>query len=314
MKFKIKFVDQIVGALSIIAIAALIFIVFFIGSKQKWFVPKHYYYTQINSASSISEGMGISYKGFTIGKLSKITLTENDQVRIDFYISDEYIQKVTEGSIIELAVSPIGLGTSVVFHPGVGKSIIEEDSFIPEKSSAEARKILDEKMCIIEGSSDSITAIVGSVGTLLVDVDELVKQLNDVIAGNPNIPLSNILIELQSTVEQVNNVLTNVETLTASLSNPQGLIPKLLESEETKGSIDQLFATINTTITDVNGISSSVSEEMPQISVLLAQVQIMLQQVQDVLEGVKNNPLIKNGVPTHVDNESATPKQRGDKF
>jgi len=48
MKFKIKYADQIVGILSLIAIIALIFIIFLIGSTQKWFVPKHNYYTVIS--------------------------------------------------------------------------------------------------------------------------------------------------------------------------------------------------------------------------------------------------------------------------
>ena len=314
MKFKIKFADQIVGTLSIFAIAALVFIIFFIGGKQKWFVPKHPYYTIMNSASSLSEGMGITYKGFTIGKLTKISLTEEDKVRIDFYISDEYIQKSTEGSIIELAVSPIGMGASIKFHPGVSSSIIEDSSFIPERTSAEAQKLIEEKKCIIVDTVDSMTSIVSTAMGLVKDIDELIKLLNDTISGNPNIPLANIIIQLQSTVNEVNAILSNVNTLTASLSDPQGLIPRLLESEETKGSIDRLFNTINTTISDVNGISTSLNDEMPQVSVLLAQLQIMLQQVQDVLEGVKNNPLIKGGVPTHLNGESSTPKSREENF
>ena len=69
MKFKIKYADQIVDILSIIAIIALIFIIFLIGSTQKWFVPKHNYYTVISTAANISVGKSITYKGFEIGKI-----------------------------------------------------------------------------------------------------------------------------------------------------------------------------------------------------------------------------------------------------
>ena len=119
MKFKIKYADQIVGTLSIFAIAALIFIIFLIGTKQKWFVPKHPYYTVVSSGSNVSEGMAIQYKGFGIGKVKNITLNEKDQVIVNFYISDEYINRITEGSVLELSVSPIGLGSSMIFHPGI---------------------------------------------------------------------------------------------------------------------------------------------------------------------------------------------------
>jgi len=330
MKFKIKFADQIVGTLSIMAIAALVFIIFFIGSKQKWFVPKHPYYTILSSASGVSEGMGINYKGFTIGKLTKVALTEDDKVRIDFYISDEYIQKSLTGSIIEMAASPIGLGTSCTFYPGNGTEIIPDESFIPEKSSAEAKELISSYMVTIPENSDGISAIIGTAMGLVSDIDSLVVELRDAFAAKTgtktlddgqtvedpasNGALKDILLNVDETLSQVAQIMANLEVLTANLSDPQGLVPKLLESEASKGTFDQLFASINTTIADVNGISTSVNEEMPQISVLMSQVQIMLQQIQDVLEGVKNNPLIKNGVPTRVDGESSAPKSREDKF
>lgn len=330
MKFKIKFADQIVGTLSILAIAALVFIIFFIGSKQKWFVPKHNYYTTLNSASGVSEGMGINYKGFTVGKLTKIELTEEDNVRVGFYISDEYIKKCTAGTIIELAASPIGLGTSCTLHPGNGTQIIPDDSFIPERSSPEAKLLIENAMCSIPENSDGISSIINTAMGLVTHIDNLIVDLNDAFTAktgtkttetgevvedpNSNGALKDILLNVDYTLAEVTQIMSDLEALTAKLSDPQGLIPKLLESEENKGVIDQLFTTINTTMSDVNGISTSVSEEIPQISVVMAQVQIMLQQIQDVLEGVKNNPLIKNGVPVRTEGESSAPKVREDNF
>jgi len=330
MKFKIKFADQIVGTLSILAIAALVFIIFFIGSKQKWFVPKHPYYTMLPTAAGVSEGMGINYKGFTVGKLTKVSLTDDDKVRVDFYISDEYIQKSTTGSIIELAASPIGLGTSCTFYPGNGTEIIPDESFIPEKSSAEAKELIAKAMVTIPENSDGINAIINMAMGLVGDIDSLIVELKDAFAAKTgtkttesgqvvedpasNGALKDILLNVDYTLAEVTQILKDLEALTAKLSDPQGLIPKLLESEDSKGTIDQLFATINTTMADVNGISTSVSSEMPQISVVMAQVQIMLQQIQDVLEGVKNNPLIKSGVPNRVEGESSSPKVREDNF
>ena len=93
MKFKIKFADQIVGALSIIAIAALVFFTFFIASTQKWFVKKHYFFTKISSANSVNEGMALQYKGFAIGKVKKISLGDDDNVIVHFYVLDEYIDR-----------------------------------------------------------------------------------------------------------------------------------------------------------------------------------------------------------------------------
>ncbi|MBO7582302.1 MAG: MCE family protein [Treponema sp.] len=337
MKFKIKFADQIVGALSITAIAAIIFFTFFIASTQKWFVKKHHFFTEISSANSVSEGMSLQYKGFAIGKVKKITLSENDTVQVYFYVLDEYIDRVTQGSIVELSVSPIGLGSSFIFYQGNSSKLIVDNSFIPEKSSAKAKEMIKEGQVIIVETNDTINTIIGSVTSLINHIDELVQQINELIAGNEEIPLAktinnvnrilrqvsallagdesvpmaSIVNDLNTTVDTLNSILSDVNGLTA---DPQGLVPKLLETEESKGTFDKLYAALDTTIQDLNGISGSLDSEMPQVSILLAQVQTLLKQVQDVMVGLKNNPLLKKGVPERTEQQAATPKLREESF
>ena len=337
MKFKIKYADQIVGALSIFAIAALIFITFFILSTQKWFVKKHYYYSKVASASSVSEGMSLQYKGFGIGKVKKISLLDDDSVEVRFYVLDEYIDRVTEGSIVELSVSPIGLGSSLIFYQGAGREIIEDGSYIPEKATQEAQALIKTGQVVIPETNDTLNTIIGSATSLVNHINELVQEITQLIAGNEqlplaqtvneintilkqvsallsgddSIPIANIIDDLGKSVDSLNAILGDVNNLT---SDPQGLIPKLLETEESKGTFDKLYAAIDTTIQDLNGISGSLDSEMPQVSILMAQVQTLLKQVQDVMTGLKNNPLLKNGVPERFEQQNATPKLREENF
>lgn len=183
MKFKIKHVDQIAGALSILAIAALFFIIFLIGSTQKWFVPKHMYYTIIPTAS-ITEGKAVTYKGFEIGKIKSIKLTDGDRVRVDFYITDEYVSKCVRDSIIEISVSPIGLGSSVIFYPGNSKALMGDGTFVPEKSSEDAKRIIKNKLIYTAEQTDSINTLISIATSLLKNVDILVKQINLALEGN----------------------------------------------------------------------------------------------------------------------------------
>lgn len=340
MKFKIKYADKIVGILSLVAIAAIVFIIFILGTKQKWFVPKHPYYTVVSSAANVSESMTILYKGFGIGKVTKIILNEKDFVEVHFYISDEYNDRIKENSVIELQTSPIGLGSSLVFHPGRSDKLMEEDSLIPERSSPRARKLIEEKKVFIAENTDSIGGIINSVTRLINqvngliagdkryplaqtinEINELLAQINKLLSGDTSIPIAGIVDQVNGTIEginetigSINGILGDVNSLTSDLQNTQGLVPRLLESEENKGAIDQLFVTVNSTLNDLNGISTTLDDEMPQISVLLSQVQVLLTQVQDVVEGVKNNPLIKGGVPDHTQKEAASPKLRQEDF
>jgi phospholipid/cholesterol/gamma-HCH transport system substrate-binding protein len=302
MKFKIKYADQIVGILSLIAIIALIFIIFLIGSTQKWFVPKHNYYTIISSASNISDGKAITYKGFEIGKIKNFSLDSNDQVVVNFYITDDYKNKLVKGSIIEILSSP--LGSSVVFYPGNNQELLEENSFIPERSSEEAKELIKTQQVSIAEQTDSINTILALATSLVSDIDNLVKQLNIALEGKESTPLSN-------TIAEVNGILANINSITSDAS---GLVPKLLEDENSQGSIANLLLQLNSTMGDINSITTSVEGEMPGISLLISQVQTLLKQMQDVMEGLKNNPLLKNGISEKPEKESATPKLREDNF
>jgi phospholipid/cholesterol/gamma-HCH transport system substrate-binding protein len=216
MKFKIKYADQIVGILSLVAIIALIFIIFLIGSTQKWFVPKHNYFTVISSASNISVGKAITYKGFEIGKIKSFSLGDDDKVIVNFYISDDYKNKIVRDSIIEILTSP--LGSSVVFYPGNSNSFLPDNSFVPERSSEEAKSLIMNKRVSVVEQTDSINTILAMATTLVGDIDTLVKQINIALEGKEDTPLT-------YTITQLNAILTNLTHLT---QDPSGLVPELL--------------------------------------------------------------------------------------
>ena len=302
MKFKIKYADQIVGILSLIAIIALIFIIFLIGSTQKWFVPKHNYFTVISSASNISVGKAVTYKGFEIGKIKSFSLDDNDKVIVNFYISDDYKNKIVRDSIIEILTSP--LGSSVVFYPGNSNSFLPDNSFIPERSSEEAKALITNKRVSVVEQTDSINTILAMATTLVGDIDTLVKQINTALEGNESTPLT-------YTITQLNGILTNLNHLT---EDPTGLIPKLLEDENAQGSIANALMQLDSTMAEINKITASVESNMPGVSILISQMQTIMKQMQDVMEGLKNNPLLKNGISEKPEKENATPKLREDNF
>ena len=302
MKFKIKYADQIVGILSLIAIIALIFIIFLIGSTQKWFVPKHNYYTIISSASNISAGKAITYKGFEIGKIRSFTLDESDMVRVNFYITDDYRSKAVKNSIIEILTSP--LGSSVVFYPGNSLDYLPDNSYVPERSSDRAKELIKYKMVSVVEQTDSLNTILAMATTLVGDIDTLVKQINIALEGKENTPLA-------YTIAQVNEILEHINEITA---DSNGIVPKLLEDENSQGSIANVLKQLDTTMGDINSITASVEGNMPGVSIMISQMQTLLKQMQDVMEGIKNNPLLKNGISEKPEKENAAPKLREDNF
>ena len=302
MKFKIKYADQIVGILSLFAIIALIFIIFLIGSTQKWLVPKHNYYTVISSATNINAGKAITYKGFEIGKIRSFSLNDEDKVVVNFYITDDYRSKAVRNSIIEILTSP--LGSSVVFYPGNSNSYLEENAFVPERSSEEAKELIKNNLVSVVEQTDSINTILAMATNLVGDIDTLVQQLNIALEGKEDTPLTN-------TIKEINGILANLNEITA---NADGLVPRLLEDKNAQGAIAKTLLQLNSTMGDINSITTSVDSNMPGISLLITQLQTLVKQMQDVMEGLKNNPLLKNGISEKPEKENAAPKLREDNF
>lgn len=325
MKFKIRYADQIVGVFSIVALVVLMVLVFALGAKQNWFVRKNVYYTRFESGSSIKPGMDITYKGFGIGKIKDISL-ENDVVMVEFYILDDYMEYVKEYSLLEFSSNILGLGTSFVWHPGKGTGIIEPGSEIYRFDSREGEKIRRDRLIDYDKSSDAISGIINKVEPLLDAVTRLVRDIDTAIRGQnfqgpdgsvQENEIGKILKNLDEVTLNVAALTKDITYLTSKLGGDDGAIAAIL-GESGSQSIDDILKNLDELLGKVGGIGDQagnmIESTTPQLDAVLGQVDTLLLQLQDVLTGVKNNPLIKNGVPDRSQETSATPNLRNGEF
>jgi len=334
MKFSIRHSDKIVGLLIILAIAILIFVIFLIGSNQRWFARDGQYMTYFNSASGISANMAILYKGFTIGHVKKVNLTEGDLVEITFTIFEEYTQRVTEGSLVEVQSSPIpGLGGGFIFHPGRGTELIPDGGLIPEINSAEARLLRSRRLTDVSTSSDSINNIINQVNNLLETINislsgsdgaddltlgQILLNAEKITGGITNLAdtlteqITPIMAQIDSVMDQLKQltpILNNVEDITSDIgavtkqvSDPSSSVMSLLDGNGV------LYTGIEDAITSLSGIignlektSDFIPAQLPQIAVLINEVNTVLRTAQDVLTSLTNNPLLRGGIPERIE-------------
>jgi len=284
MKFSIRFADQIVGTLVILALAILVFVIFMLGKNQRWFMQDYQYRTYFTSASGVSPNMPVLYKGFTIGNVKRITLTEDDRVEITFTIFEEHIQRVKEGSLVEVEESPIGLGSKFIFHPGLGDEVIPEGNVIPEVNAPEARFYIARGLSDIPKTNDSIGNIINNVNSFLETINISLSGAE----GSENYPIGSILKDIEKTLAQV--------------SDPSGAVMQLLDGE------GPVYTNLALILDDLSGVVSSlnrtiefVPEQLPQIVVLIEELNSSLRKVQDVLTAVSNNPLLRGGIPDRIE-------------
>ena len=340
MKFKIRYADQIVGTLALAAVLAVIAVIFMLGSKQRWFARDYSFSTTFETATGISAGMPLLYKGFTIGKIRTIALNKDDRVDVTFAVYDTYYDRAREGSLVELIINPIGLGNQFLFHPGNGTALIREGSFIVRADTPEGQDIVTAGLCTIPKRDDTITNLIAQINPLLTNINDTLVQVNGAFRGTGKGPLAETLTGVAKSMTNVSGITTevygsidtvmeditaltanvkqitsNLETLSGKMTDPKGLVPTLIDPDGTMfASIDGSLKAVEGTLGNVEDSSAILKTQVPEIARLIEDLRIALVKGQDVLEALRNNPILKNGVPERIKTDSSGTNSRNIEF
>jgi phospholipid/cholesterol/gamma-HCH transport system substrate-binding protein len=330
MKFTIRFVDQIVGVFIIIALGALVFVIFMLGSSQRWFSRDYYFKTYFSTAAGLSSNMAVQFKGFTIGHVKSFDLTDDDRVEVRFSIYDTYISRVRQGSLVEILVSPIGLGNQFIFFPGLGSELVAEGELIPDVNSPEGAAALAGGLAYIPRQEDSITVILNRAGVLLesanvvmLEIDEVLSQVKSAFEGTSDTTLGRTMGEVETAVKSIQvlpeNISETLDTLTAQirpiLDNLNEISEKLNAADGTVTAVldsrgpvyTNLVKSLNAvsgTLANLEKTSAFLPAQVPQLAVLISDLRNAVKTAEDVLVALTNNPLLKGGIPQNVETRS----------
>jgi len=321
MKFSIRFADQIVGALIILAMVILVFVIFMLGSSQRWFSRDYSFKTYFPTAVGLSKNMPVQYKGFTIGRVRSFELA-GEQVEVRFTIFDTYIDRVRNGSLVEVLASPIGGlgGNQFIFFPGMGKDLIPEGETIPAVNSDEGRQLVAMGLAVNPERNDNINNIMNSVGTLLGTLNVILKDMEEAFAGTEKTSLGRTMggleqatsglqqmaqklpTDIEDTMSrlmtQLEPILVNLRQVSGKVADPDGTIAAILSADgdvykDLVKSLDALSGTLR----NVEKTSEVLPSQAPQLAAMITEVRALINTLQDVGTAAKNNPLLKGGVP-----------------
>jgi phospholipid/cholesterol/gamma-HCH transport system substrate-binding protein len=371
MKFRIRFVDQIVGIFVLLAIVGIAVILIFIGINQRWFAKNYYFTSTFPSGEGLAVGMPIMLQGFEIGKISRSSLTTDNRVDIEFSVEDTYYDKILPYTVIELISSPIGLGTTLKLHPGKAKGRpLPEHSLIPSLNSPEGQEYVDKGLVEMPKGEDVIGSVLAKVNPILDETRNTIAQLRrvatdvDLALNGKGGPVGSMVNELSLTPARLNrtidivndrvdtitndvNVITgktedilgridtvtknlqdiseNLKATSEGLKDTKGLAMRLLDPKGSVNSfmnddnalynqVDEALKNLNQITVQIKGFVDYVNGTRPQISNLLEKGSTTLDQGKDVLEAVKNNPLLKGGVPEKKPQSSTLNSYRDEDF
>jgi phospholipid/cholesterol/gamma-HCH transport system substrate-binding protein len=326
MKFKIQFASEIVGIFVLIAVIALATILIMMGINQRWFARNYYYTSRFSSGKGLERGMSINFKGFEIGKITDIYLTDENDVEIQFYIQDKYQPKVFENSVLQHTSSALGFGGDLIFHQGAQQTNpLEEFSYIPSLDLPEGRYLVTRGLVKVARDEDAITRVIDDVEPILENVNQLLLSMNTTLTalndpGAGDSALGEVMKNLVRTTTDlsaflhqarpsINAIIANLDGMT---KDPQGLVTKLLDP---KGSLATLLDDNNRLFNQIEGILQDAAYSMgearnfstifttarPQILELLEEGRQAIRLSQDVLEGLRNNPLLSGGISPRLE-------------
>jgi len=310
MKFRIRYADQLVGLLTIIALLSLIVVVVFLGKAQRWFSKNYNFKTYASTASGLSLNMNITFRGIPIGNVKSYRILDNNQIEVFFTIQDEYRDRVKEGSLVEVMESPIGLGARFVFYSGLGKEM-EEWSVVPMVDSPEGRLFISQGLADVPPKDDFIADTVDKVGALLVELQKILEGINIAVGKEPK-------TALEQTVVNLGQISSNIEELSSNLKsdleNPNGIRKILNGDGNSIEAIEATFVSLSATMDHVEKSLKNLPQQMPQIYSLINNARTAISDANDVLISLKNNPLLRNGIPESAEIDSSGTNPRKIKF
>jgi phospholipid/cholesterol/gamma-HCH transport system substrate-binding protein len=326
MKFKIRFADQIVGFFVIFSLAALAFVIVMLGKSQRWFSRDITFNTTLPSAVGLSRNMAVQFRGFTIGSVKSFQLNKADEVEVEFVINEEYKDRVRMGSIVDLVVSPVGLGNQFQFYPGTGGPL-DEGSFVPVLGSAQARELIRQGLAIEPQRDDSISLLMARVNSLLAllnealgpgsditEIGKIVGSIQTTLTGAEDLPQS-IDRMINGIQRELNSILANVNSITAELNKPDGLLYSLLDTDkELYTNLVKSLNSVSSMLDSLDKTTAVLPSQLPQISGLIMDLRATMKSVDDVLVALANNPLLKGGVPNRLETQAGNLNPRGIQF
>jgi len=304
MKFRIRYADQLVGLLIVIALVSLILVIFLLGRTQRWFSKDYTYKTYATTAAGISRNMGVLFMGIPIGNVKNFRLTEDDRIEVIFTIHNEYQNRIKEGTLLEVIDSPIGLGSKFFLYSGLGKALREGD-FVPMINSPEGKYLMENTaLTHIPKKDDFIADIVDQVQKVIAELQTTLTGINAKTD--------------ETAITALGQTLVNIEKLTsnlaADLANPNGIRKILNGDGNSVNALEGTFVSLSGSMDHVEKSLKNLPQQMPQIFTLVNNARTAISAADDVLVSLKNNPLLKGGIPESAEVDSSGTNPRNIKF
>ena len=195
---RFKGLEKKIGFFVIVAFLGIVLTVIAVGIQQDVFSPKTRLFIITDSGQDISEGMAVKLRGFNIGKVEKLELTDDARVKVTLSILRSHMQWVKSDSKARLLKEGV-----------IGANIIEITL------GSEKEKPLEHNALIAfereRGLGQVVDQLYAEVIPLIEDLKRVARRADTLLAG---LPATQQKLDMALTSATKN--FTNLEKVTAS--------------------------------------------------------------------------------------------------
>lgn len=202
---------------------------YIIMDKKGYFDDYATFYFKTNNATFFFVGMPVNYSGFEIGTITKLELTPEGEVKVDFKVKESDHKWICRGTFLMLEKPLIGIPTiSVKTSLGNPK----------EKNGSELKIII----------RDDINDVILNIQPTLTELQQVIHSVNLLTAN------------LASKEGSFEKSMDNMERFSAKLANDQGLLTTVTGDPVAAKALTASLVQSKQIITDVHSLSIEISD------------------------------------------------------
>ncbi len=312
---KTKWAQLKVGAMAIVALTILGFLIFLMSGVQGFFRPKSVVYTYLGDSVAIAKGADVRLNGILIGTVSTVELSgSNDPrriVKLTLEIENQYLDQIPVDSQAGLAAQNL-LGIKYInIKKGKSPQHIKPGDEIASAESPELEDLFQQGSSTLAAAEsilkrlDGIVSEIelgkGNIGKFLVDetlytnlvsitdqFQKLTKDISTTVNSSDN-SVGKLLHDNGALYDDVRLSVSHVNTLIDTIDHGPGTVGKLMQDPE-------LFEQIRGILGDTRNILAGIQNGQGTLGKLLVkddlhnQIQDTLGRVDALLDKMSTGP------------------------
>jgi phospholipid/cholesterol/gamma-HCH transport system substrate-binding protein len=210
--------EKIVGVFIVLAVLFAFAMLVMIARGKSFFVKKQSFYTYYDSGTGITQGLKILFRGMEIGTVTRVRLSHDNRIQVDFFVLKEYADRVKTDSVAKIVRPLIGSSFIRITAGSVNAAPLPDHSYIISSDTEVGRELLKKNKIETEG----IDKIVETID----DITLTVKAIAEDSAG----PITDTVEQLRLLTQSLNALAANLNSITGNLDGNEDRINDIILS------------------------------------------------------------------------------------